>query len=126
MARLFILFLIALLPLRGWTVQSMVMQMGAPSVASQSADVVMAEDCALHMQRTYGDAGQSADPESEHTSEHKPQHKGCQNCQLCMPLAALQTLGDVALCSSAQLVPLLGSIHFVSADRARDAKPPIS
>jgi hypothetical protein len=119
MTRFFIMFLIALLPLRGWSVQNMVMQMGAPSVASQTAEPAMGEDCALHMQ-------QSAEGEAGHTAHPKPDHKGCQNCQLCMPLAALQTFGGLALTTSAQTVPLMGSSHFVSADRARDAKPPIS
>jgi hypothetical protein len=43
-----------------------------------------------------------------------------------MPLAALQASDNVALASTAQCVPMRGSSRFVSADRARDAKPPIS
>ena len=77
MARLFILFLIALLPLRGWTAERMVFEMeaGAPLAAvSQAAGAGMGEECALHMQMA----------SSHHQSgeSHAPAHKGCHSCQL--------------------------------------------
>jgi hypothetical protein len=120
-ARLFILFLIALLPLRGWTAERMVFAMegGAPLAAvSQPADSGMSEDCALHMQMA---TGHHASSESS-----APVHKGCQSCQLCMPLAALDSPVVLALVASPQALPLMRSSRFVSADAARDVKPPIS
>lgn len=125
MTRLFILFLIALLPLRGWSVQSMVFQMGAQTVAVQapSLDIAMGEDCALHMQQAA--AAQGLVPQASDAS-HKPEHKGCQSCQLCMPLAALAAANSLALVPQPQAMPSVGSSRFVSAERARDVKPPIS
>ena len=121
MARLFILFLIALLPLRGWTAERMVfaMESGAPVAAlSQPADTGMGEECALHMQMA---SGHHASGES-----HAPVHKGCQSCQLCMPLAALDSPVVLAIAASPQALPRTRSSRFVSADPAHDVKPPIS
>ena len=121
MARLFILFLIALLPLRGWTVQGMVFAMeGSVPVAAASlpADIGMSEECALHMHSASGhhQTGESS----------APVHKGCQSCQLCMPLAALDSPVVLALVASPQTLAITRSSRFVSADPARDVKPPIS
>jgi hypothetical protein len=122
MARLFILFLIALLPLRGWTAERMVIQMerGAP-VSVQAMDSAVQEDCALHMQ--------TAQMDSDHTApdaSHGPDHKGCQNCQLCMPLAGLHAAMPLALAAIPQALPRTHSSRFVSADPAQGVKPPIS
>jgi hypothetical protein len=124
MSRLFILFLIALLPLRGWTVERMVIQSGTQSVAAQaqSAESAVGEDCALHMQQGTG----LLSTETTHHSEHKPVHKGCQNCQLCMPLVALDATHNLALAPIAQALPVMGSSRFASAECARCVKPPIS
>ena len=121
MARLFILFLIALLPLRGWTAERMVFEMeaGAPLAAvSQAAGAGMGEECALHMQMA----------SSHHQSgeSHAPAHKGCHSCQLCMPLAALASPLVLAVAASPQVLPITRSSRFVSADPAHDVKPPIS
>jgi hypothetical protein len=126
-SRLFILFLIVLLPLRGWTAERMVFVMdAAPAAAvSQAGDSDMSAGCALHlsMMDTTGDqhaAHHGAAP------VHGNDHKSCESCQLCMPLVALDA-GDVALAAAmpeAVPVPRIGK--FVSADSARDAKPPIS
>lgn len=125
MARLFILFLIALLPLRGWTAERMVFQMqhGA-AVAAQVHDLgkamvgAMPADCALHMQMASG-------PHADAVSQG-PEHKGCESCQLCMPLAALAAPAVRSIAASPQAQPATLSCRFVSADPARDAKPPIS
>jgi hypothetical protein len=119
--RLFILFLIVLLPLRGWTAERMVFAMegSAPqALVSLAADTGMSEECALHMQMA---SGHHASGES-----HAPVHKGCQSCQLCMPLAALASPVVSAIAASPQALPLTRSSRFVSADPARDVKPPIS
>ncbi len=119
-SRLFLLFLIALLPLRGWTAERMVFAMdgGAPLAVSQSVETGMSEDCALHMQMV---SGHHASAEAQ-----APAHKGCQSCQLCMPLAALDSPVVLAVAAIPQALPLTRSSRFVSADPARDVKPPIS
>ena len=119
MARLFILFLIALLPLRGWTVERMVFQMGQGTpVAAQAAAVgaAMPADCALHMRAA------SSDP----ASSHGAQHKGCESCQLCMPLVALASPVSLALAPAPQTLVVTHGGAFASADAARAVKPPIS
>ncbi len=119
MARLFILFLIALLPLRGWTVERMVFQMDSgAATASQSLERAMPTDCVLHMQAA------PADHPAPEASSHGP--AGCQNCQLCMPLAALATTVMPALLSIPQAMPQARSSRFASADAASCVKPPIS
>jgi hypothetical protein len=120
MARLFILFLIALLPLRGWTAERMVFAMHTTPVAvlSQGEHTDMPDDCALHM-----DTG-SADHAS--ADGHGTDHKGCESCQLCMPLVALDAVMVLAAAAMPEAVPAPHSSNFVSADAARDVKPPIS
>jgi hypothetical protein len=120
-ARFFIIFLIALLPLRGWTVERMAFAVdgGAPLVAlSALVDAGMGEECAQHMQLASGHhaSGESA----------APAHKGCQACQLCMPLVALDSPVVLAVAASPQTLPITRSCCFVSADPAHDVKPPIS
>ena len=120
MARLFILFLIALLPLRGWTAERMVFQMDhGTTVATMSndSDAAMSEDCALHMQMA-----------AQHGTGHDNTtgHNGCQACQLCMPLAALDNAAIVPFAPFPHVVPVPRTRHFASADTARQAKPPIS
>jgi hypothetical protein len=130
MSRLFILLLIALLPLRGWTAQGMAMQMGAMdrgamdrggvAVAAQmpGADEGMAPDCPLYMQMASTPAATDA--------SGTPAHKGCQSCQLCMPLVAMDAPTSVALGAHPQALPVSRWQSFASADRARHVKPPIS
>ena len=118
MARLFILFLIALLPLRGWTAERMVFAMhAAPLAVSQGVHTAMPDDCALHM-----DTG-SADHAS--ADGHGTDHKGCESCQLCMPLVALDAAVVLAAAALPDALPAPHSSNFVSADAARDVKPPI-
>jgi hypothetical protein len=128
MARLFILFLIALLPLRGMALDRMVFQMqntGSTASLAQGADIGMGDDCALHMQAasTAHGVGSDAGGDPDHGTQ---QHKGCQSCQLCMPVAALSASALAAIKHTPQSVPLLRTTAFASAESARLAKPPIS
>jgi hypothetical protein len=120
-ARIFIIFLIALLPLRGWSFDRMSLQMDggmrAAGVASNS-DTGMSSDCAMLMQM--GSKTQDAD------SEKVVLHQGCQFCELCMPMGALVAPVTLASTPIIQAVPEWFSTVFVSADTARYAKPPIS
>jgi hypothetical protein len=133
MSRLFILFLIALLPLRGWSVERMAIDVHGMPVAAQSQGVElgMSAECALHMQSALQadlpmDASADSAQAASHSADHKPDHKGCQSCQLCMPLLALETAVSLLLASPPQQLPRAHSSRFVSADCARNAKPPIS
>jgi hypothetical protein len=121
-ARLFILFLIALLPLRGWTAERMVFAMDTSPVAvsSHGGDAAMSEDCALHMGMDIGAAHHETSP------GHGSDHKGCESCQLCMPLVALDAATVLAAATMPEAVPAARIGNFVSADPARDVKPPIS
>jgi hypothetical protein len=119
-SRLFILFLIALLPLRGWTAERMVFAMDvAPIVAlSQGVDTAMAEDCAMHLK---ADSAHHAS-----AAGHGLDHKGCESCQLCMPLVALDSAVVLVTAAMPDAVPVPRISNFVSADPAHDVKPPIS
>ena len=119
MSRLLILFLIALLPLRGWTAQRMVLDMDAPAaVVSMAQQAGMSEDCALHMQM--------AAPSHGSHDQGATQHTGCQSCDICMPLAALDEAPVMALKPIPHAVPVRQPGTFESAEPARYAKPPIS
>ena len=118
-ARLFLLFLIALLPLRGWTAERMAFAVDtAPVVVSQGVNASMPEECALHMKR----ASAHHEPEAGNYSGHK----GCESCQLCMPLVTRDAEPVLAVAANPGAVPLSRISHFASADPARDVKPPIS
>ena len=125
MARLFILFLIALLPLRGWTAERMVF-----AVAQEHAVVAalahhddsaadMPADCALHMQMATDGAQHPHDGGT-------PSHSGCESCQLCMPLVAAADVHAPALPAGPQAQPATGVSRFDSAEPALFVKPPIS
>jgi hypothetical protein len=121
MSRLFLLFLIVLLPLRGWTSERMGFAMGAGApraVLSQAVDTGNSEECALHMQRA---AGHHPGDESSASL-----HQGCHSCQLCMPLAALNAPTVLAAVANPQVLPRARSSRFVSADPVLGVKPPIS
>jgi hypothetical protein len=125
-ARLFILFLIALLPLRGWTAERMVFAMDTSpvSVSSHGVDVAMSEECALHMGIALGiDLGSA---HHDLAAGHGTDHKSCESCQLCMPLVALDAATVLVTAMLPDAVPVPRISNFASADPARDVKPPIS
>ena len=120
MSRVFIIFLIALLPLRGWSLERMMFQMDmdAPSVTVASeSDTAMSPDCAMHM-------GMNSNVHDADTDQGQ-QHKGCQACQLCMPLVTLDMPFALAITPLPHAMPTLHPRLFVSADAVRHAKPPI-
>lgn len=120
MARLFILFLIALLPLRGWPMERMVFAMdrAAPvALALAGVESGRSEDCASHR---LGAAGEHGDEAAQ-----APQNNACQHCQLCMPLAGLQVSLSLAVTATPHVLPAPLQSRFASADAARGVKPPI-
>jgi hypothetical protein len=124
MARILVLLLIALLPLRGWTAQRMVygtqapqtvqvaVQMVMPLEGGVDSDMAMSPDCAAMHGALSPDA-------------HGAGHEGCHFCQLCMPLAGLDNAPAIALGVLPHARPQVVSRSFVSADTAHDVKPPI-
>ena len=121
MSRLVLILLIALLPLRSWSVDRMYVGMAFNEPASHSMDIgssqgSMLEDCPM-MAKLNFDNG-AADGEGKAKGRH-------QSCQLCMSLVATQ---DFAIKSP----PLLPQPHviprlerFASAELLRFTKPPI-
>lgn len=114
-SRFFILVLIALLPLRAWSVERMAVHMAANEVAVAAGEpaAAMPADCPMHMTA----AGDSTEPQTEH---------GCQSCQLCMSLspATLPLLKVPGLRPLAAASP--HADRYASADLARLVKPPIA
>lgn len=114
-SRLFILVLIALLPLRAWSVERMAVHMAANEVAVATGEpaAVMPADCPMHMTT----AEDSTEPQAE---------RGCQSCQLCMSLSP----ATLPLLKASGLRPLAAaSPHadcYASAELARAVKPPIA
>jgi len=129
MSRFIVLLLIALLPLRGWTVERMAVAEGAQAVAAVHHGPLagpqdMPADCAMHMQAALSDQAAFATPAHEAPADDA--HKGCQACQLCMPLATPAGPCPLSLAQAHQAIPRAGVVAFASAEPARYAKPPIS
>lgn len=113
-SRFFILVLIALLPLRAWSVERMAVHMAANEVAGATGEAVaaMPADCPMHMTA----ADDSTEPQAE---------RGCQSCQLCMSLSP----ATLSLLKAPGLRPLSAASppadRYASAELARLVKPPI-
>lgn len=120
MRHLILIFMIALLPLRGWAVESMSISMAVQqlSVAEQAVSVTPV-DCPMLTGTVQVDQDDSA------TAPLSPLCKGCTTCQLCMALASGQnTVGGQAVYLPAA-APVSRSFKFASADSAPGLKPPI-
>jgi hypothetical protein len=116
--RLLIIFMILLLPLRGWAGDRMSIQMAASS-SETVATGEMPADCPMLAMA----GGAKADTDSTKA----PSGDGCcASCGLCTPLAewADITLSIATFAAHAQ--PLAGGIDFVSAPPTPALKPPIS
>lgn len=121
MGRLLLILLVMLLPLRGWSAERMVLQMILSQAALQVADEQMAmsgmpADCPM-MARPASEAEKSPTPSKSHI--------GCQTCQLCMTLATPSFPSTDLLTYARQTHPASTSASFISADLARQVKPPI-
>lgn len=128
MARLIVFFLIALLPLRGWSatgmaVQMALMQSAAMASSMESSQEAMPTDCPMiQMDATaVGDPSHSSDKSMDGKG-----HQGCQTCQLCMGLAVLDSF-SAKLPQPVPFGPTLDCTdRFSSAELFEDSKPPIS
>ena len=127
MARLIVIFLIALLPLRGWSATGMAVQMAlmesaAVASSAESNTSAMPADCPMQMATSSaGDPSQSTDKSMDGKG-----HQGCQTCQLCMGLAILDSL-SAKLSEPVSFRPgRARADHYFSAELFEDSKPPIS
>ncbi len=114
-SRFFILVMIALLPLRAWSVERMAVHMAASEMAVAAGEpaAAMPADCPMHMTA----AGDGTEPQAE---------RGCQSCQLCMSLSPV----TLPLLKAPGLRPLAAASpqadRYASAELARLVKPPIA
>lgn len=124
MRHLVLILMIALLPLRGWASENMVVSMAVQQLVvaqNQAAgDTGMPADCPFF--------GQTSEKSATDTSgsDISPLCKGCTTCQLCMALVT----GYSPMLGTATELPhakrLVSSVSFTSAERAPGFKPPIS
>ena len=128
MARLIVLLLIALLPLRGWSATGMAVQMAlAGNTAMESSmdagQGAMPVDCPM-MQKAASAVGDAAHT-PEKTMDGKS-HQGCQTCQLCMSLATLDSLSAKLPEPEPFGSPIALADRYAGAELFEDSKPPIS
>jgi len=121
MGRLILILLIALLPLRGWSFDRMVVRMAFNEAASNSMEMgasqgSMPEDCPMMAKASSGK--NAAHGEEKAKSTH-------QACQLCMSLAATQAQAIKSISLQPQPQAVLRDERFASAELSRLTKPPI-
>lgn len=121
MARLLLILLVMLIPLRGWSAERMAVQMTSSQVHVAAAGgpvsvAAMPADCPMLAQPAW-DAEKSPAPSKSHA--------GCQTCQLCMSLATQSFSPTSLLAYERHAPPVAASASFLSADLARQVKPPI-
>ncbi|MBC7918966.1 MAG: hypothetical protein H7Y28_14270 [Rhodoferax sp.] len=121
MSRIFLILLIALLPLREWSAGRMAVYMAASettAIAMAAEDQAMPADCPMTVK-----ADSSEDGAGHGNSKGE---RSCQSCQLCMSLAALETQPIKSLSYKPLTAAIPRADRFASADLVRAAKPPIS
>lgn len=126
MSRFFIILLIALLPLRGWSVERMAVHMAASASAAQA----MPSDCPMMIQTgaSASDAGAKHLGDSSDKGDYgkSPGNSlSCQSCQLCMSLATPDTPAIQPLAGGPRATTAARAERFASADLPRATKPPI-
>lgn len=116
--RLLLVFMIVLLPLRGWAGDLMSVQMAVSGLAPQPA-LSMPAGCPMHtpVDAAHAEAGAESRPVSM---------ASCDGCDLCVPMAEqASTRLDIAS-FAAHAQPPAGREDFASAALARALQPPIS
>ena len=123
MRYLFVIFLIALLPLRGWAGHVMAIDMAGQQIiaaqgtaknqAANATISAMPADCQMLTQ-----GGADAATSSGHCS--------CDTCELCLALACAKEAGFFESTFTPSTPPQAAIAGFVSADRSTGLKPPIS
>jgi hypothetical protein len=125
--RLFILFLIVLLPLRGWAGDLMSMRMAhQPLSAGEHVGqlAAMPPDCPMH---AHGQASAHFQPDQKADTggDGTGLMKNCASCDLCLPLAALTCARIEFAAFAVEAKPLVGVDGFASAVPPPTDKPPI-
>lgn len=119
MRRIFLILLIALLPIRMWAAEGMSVRMAEQGMmgTSMAMDAMdeMPADCPMR-----ASAGQEAPSDGT-----KGAATACLTCQLCAALAALAGFQAAAVSSPSFMSPSIAS-SFDSADPLHEIKPPIS
>lgn len=112
MRTLFLILLILLLPVRGWSAERMAVYM-----ASGAAVSAMPDDCPMKLQ--------AADADKDATHADQKSDRTCQACQLCMSWASQTTPVLKAPATETLSHTLPPADRFASVDLPRLAKPPI-
>ncbi len=111
------MFMIVLLPLRGWAGDFMSVQMVTSGPAGLAAST-MPPGCPMHAQGSATNADAEA-TQAPAGMEH------CTSCGLCVPLAELADTRLDIITFATHAKPLPGGIDFVSAAPAPTLRPPI-
>ncbi len=124
MRYLFVIIMIALLPLRGWAGHVMAVDMAGQQIAAaqqavtnlaeKNSGTAMPADCPMLDQ---ADADDSAGSNA---------NCSCDTCELCLALVSVKDTGLLAFTFTPYTTPQAASAGFSSADRATRLKPPIS
>lgn len=121
MRLLFVIFLICLLPVRGWTGTVMSMQMATAQVVASNLSRQAVEEPKNSTQATMPD-----DCPMRLGVSDTPPCSGCDTCELCLAIASFTTPQFHATPLRPSMAPAAVPHGFVSADRANRLKPPIS
>lgn len=121
MFRFIVVLLVILMPLRGWSAESMAFRMAySQAVAEVAGEQVsmsdMPADCPMLAQ-----TGSKA----EESSSASKDSAGCQTCQLCMTLGSLNFWQTQLAAHLIEVHPETASARFISADLTPQVKPPI-
>jgi hypothetical protein len=126
MRLLLLVFMIALLPVRGWVSDAMAIDMAAQQMrmAQQAPGEPMAEDCPMNAQTS---AVPSVDaPVDASQANETASPCNCNACDLCLALASLTFSRVAAVAFVPHAPPPASGTRFSSAERGLNLKPPIS
>lgn len=113
MARLFIVFMIVLLPLRGWAGDLMSVDAAMSHLSPHVAGAMQAH-CPMH-----------ADAKADASSHASAGTHGCNACGLCIPMAEPVTARLDAVTFAAHATPVMDDVVFISATPVPTIRPPI-
>lgn len=124
MRYLFVILMIALLPLRGWAGHVMAVDMAAQQItAAQHAATAQAQnDAASRMPADCPMLSQSDDDGAGKSSAQC----NCDTCELCVALASAKEAGFFEATFTRRSAPQVANAGFSSADHSTGLKPPIS
>ena len=124
MRHILVVLMIALLPLRGWASETMVVSMAVQQLVVAQMQTVdeagMPADCPL-----FGQASKTSTT-GTNSETISPLCKGCTTCQLCMALVTGYAPMPGIAAHLPHAVRRVNTFSFTSAERAPGFKPPIS